>query len=212
MRVIDQGVDAERWVLSESARVNDGTMIGQDSEPRRPTILVVERDPTTMEMLVEAIRHRFDAQLTATRCAEDALDADRLTPHDLVVASVNLEGMNGLTLTQQLMRRHRRPVILTTLRLSAEQAIEALRVRAVDLLVKPFDLAVLLRRMELELADRQELGRHQQRSSRVRQLVRNVLRERRALRERLDFVCRDLVGAHQRLLNHVLADRDDPHT
>lgn len=174
----------------------------------RPGILLVENDPGTLEMLVEAIVRRFDANITCASCGEDALVADEPAPHDLVVASVNLPGMHGLELLDRLMQRRRRPVILLTLRPTSEQAIEALRLRAADLLVKPFDLRALLQRMEQELREYQQARRHWRRSQRVRQLVRGALRERRSLRERLDFVCRDLVGAHQRLLNHVLFDQD----
>ncbi len=186
--------------------VNDFAI--SDKPIERPGILLVENDRGTMEMLVEAIVRRFDANITCASCGEDALDADQPTPHDLVVASVNLPGMNGIELLDRLMQRRRRPVILLTLRPTPEQAIDALRLRAADLLVKPFDLRALLQRMEQELREYQQARRHWRRSQRVRRLVRSALRERRALRERLDFVCRDLVGAHQKLLNHVLADQD----
>ncbi|MCH7701636.1 MAG: response regulator [Planctomycetes bacterium] len=186
--------------------MNDRAIANNSIE--RPGILLVENDAGTLEMLVEAIVRRFDANITCASCAEDALAADEPAPHDLVVASVNLPGMHGLELLDRLMQRRRRPVILLTLRPTSEQAIEALRLRAADLLVKPFDLRALLQRMEQELREYQQARRHWRRSQRVRRLVRGALRERRALRERLDFVCRDLVGAHQRLLNHMLAGPD----
>ena len=39
----------------------------------------------------------------------------------------------------------------------------------------------------------------------LRQLVRRVLSERRDLNRRIDLVCKDLVGAHRRLVQRVLA-------
>jgi hypothetical protein len=39
---------------------------------------------------------------------------------------------------------------------------------------------------------------------RLRRLLRRLLRERRELRQRTELICRDLVGAHRRLVDRVL--------
>ncbi len=39
----------------------------------------------------------------------------------------------------------------------------------------------------------------------MRELVRRVIRERRDLNRRVELVCRDLVGAHRRLVTRVLS-------
>ena len=45
---------------------------------------------------------------------------------------------------------------------------------------------------------------HQAKYRRMRDLLRRVIRERRDLNQRIDLVCRDLVGANRRLVHRVL--------
>jgi len=175
---------------------------------RASKILLVEDDPRLLEMLVEAFVERFDAHLTCVGSAEDALDVEVLEPHDIVIAELSLQGMDGLTLTRHLMDLADRPVILLAEEPGASHAIEALRLGARDLFPKPFAISDLLDSMERSLRSAQTVQQLRLKHNRLRQLVRRVIRERRDLNRRVDLVCRDLVGAHRRLVQRVLAHED----
>ncbi len=172
-------------------------------------ILLVEPDPRLLEMLVESFVQRFDAHLTCVGSAEDALDVEVVEPHHIVVSELDLPVMDGLTMTQHLMDLADRPVILLAEEPGASQAIEAMRLGAVNLFPKPFAVSDLLDSMQQSLHKAQATHQMRAKHIRLRQLVRRVIRERRDLNKRIDLICRDLVGAHRRLVQRVLADEQD---
>jgi len=167
-------------------------------------ILLVEPDPEIMELLVSALVRRLNAHVTCVTDAEDCLDIEMLDPHDLVIAELELEKMDGIELTERLSELSPRPVILLADRPGKSQLLKALRAGACNLFPKPFRVARLLNAAEQELklyrAQRQERARYRE----LRGLVRHVLRDRRTLNQRVELVCRDLVGAHRRLVSRVL--------
>ena len=176
-----------------------------------PKVLLVEDDPRLLEMLVASVVRQFDAHLTCVGSAEDALDIEVVEPHAIVVAELALPGMDGLTLTRHLMDLNDRPVILLADEPCASHAIEAMRLGAADLFPKPFAMGELLGSMTRALERSQRARQFQVKHHRLRGLVRKVLRERRDLNRRIDLICRDLVGAHRRLVQRVLAHEDAPH-
>jgi len=204
---------------------------------RAPRILLVEDEPRLLEVLVAAVVREFDAHLTCVACGEDALDVEIIEPHTLVVAEWNgagssvvegkharssrgrtrgqsrsprddKPGMDGLTLTRHLMQLNPRPVILLADRVEASEVIEALRLGACDVFTKPFALGDLLAAMQRALDRAARVHRQQTRHRRLRRLVRRVLAERRDLNQRIDLICKDLVGAHRQLVQKVLAHED----
>ncbi|MHC4063563.1 MAG: response regulator [Planctomycetota bacterium] len=175
---------------------------------RSPKILLVEDDPRLLEMLVECFVQRLDSHLTCVGSAEEALDIEVIEPHDIVVAELALPGMDGLTLTRHLMELSDRPVILLAEEPGLSHAVEALRLGARDLFSKPFPVGDLLESMQRALSHTQQARRFQAKHRRLRQLVRRVLGERRDLNRRIDLICKDLVGAHRRLVQRVLANEE----
>jgi DNA-binding response OmpR family regulator len=174
-------------------------------------ILLVEDDPRLLEMLVESFVSRFDAHLTCVGSAEDALDVEMVEPHDIVIAELALPGMDGLTLTRHLMELSDRPVIIMAEEPGVSHAIEAMRLGARDLFPKPFAISELLESMQRALGAGQQARCAKVKYRRLRQLVRRVIRERRELNRRVELVCRDLVGAHRRLVDRVLEHEDPAH-
>lgn len=173
-----------------------------------PKVLLVEDDPRMIEMLVEGLVRRFDAHLTCVAGAEEALDIEIVEPHDIVVAELALPGMDGLTLTRHMMELSDRPVILLAEEPGLSQAVEALRLGARDLFPKPFAVGDLLDSMERAMARAGQARRFRAKHRHLRQLVRRVLRERRDLNRRIELICKDLVGAHRRLVHRVLAHEE----
>jgi DNA-binding response OmpR family regulator len=167
--------------------------------------MLAEDDPRILEMLVRSFVDRFDAHLTCVGSAEDALDVEVLEPHDIVVAELNLPGTDGLTMARHLLELSDRPVILLAEEPGSSHAIEALRLGVRDLFPKPFAIGDLLDSMERALDQAHQAHQLRVKHNNLRQLVRRVLRERRDLNRRIDLVCKDLVGAHRRLVQRVLA-------
>lgn len=169
-----------------------------------PKILLVEPDPDVMEILVTACTRRFDAHITCVADAESCLDADMLEPHDLVIAEMDLPDSTGARLADQLMSLRARPIILLGDAPVLEDAVEAMRLGVRDLFVKPFAVAHLLDSAARALRGHHLHVQHGARYRRMRDLVRQAIRERRDLNRRIDLICRDLVGAQRRLVHRVL--------
>jgi DNA-binding NtrC family response regulator len=170
-------------------------------------ILLAEADPRILEMLVQSFVKRFDAHLTCAGTAEDALDVEVVEPHDIVVAELDLPGMDGLTLARHLLDLSNRPVILLAEEPALSHAIEALRLGVRDFFPKPFAIPDLLESMERALHEARTDYQFRLKHKRLRQLVRRVIGERRDLNRRIELICKDLVGAHRRLVQRVLAEQ-----
>lgn len=173
---------------------------------RKPRVLLVEPDPDLLEILVSGFAGRMDPRITCVDSADSALEVDLGEPHDLVITELRLRRFGGLRLASQLVSAagFERPVVLLADRISGRRAVETARVGVRDIFIKPFMLSDLLDRAE-ELLE--EYAMHRQfvaRYHRMRELVRRVIRERRHLNHRTELICRDLVGAHRRLVHRVL--------
>jgi len=172
-------------------------------------ILLVEPDPDLMEMLVAALDRRFNASITCVATAEACLDVELLQPHDAVIAAWTLDDSCALCLVEQLASLGKRPVILIAgeEEVTPQEAAEAIRLHVAELFVKPFPVSDLLDGVARTLAASALHRRQQAKYHRMRNLVRHVIRERRSLNQRVELICRDLVGAHRRLVQRVLASQ-----
>ena len=177
---------------------------------RKPKILLVEPNPELLEMLVEVFTRRFDVHLTCVDSAGSCLDVELGDPHDLVIAEFQLDDVDAIELADQLctLTGVDRPIVLLADKLSGRLAVRAMRAGVRDVFPKPFPVARLLDRVHELLREYQVRRKHAARYHRMRGLVRRVLRERHELNRRTEFICRDLVGAHRRLVHRVLAVED----
>ncbi len=168
-------------------------------------ILLIEPDPGIVEMLVASVARRFDARVTCVRDGASGLDFDFTEPQDLVISEHALPDGNGLDLAEKLLATSGRPVILLMDKASFGGAVAALRQGVADVFQKPFDMATLLEAAERALDGFELRRRAAVRHRHLRELVRRMIRERRDLNQRMELVCRDLVGSHRRLVDRVLA-------
>jgi two-component system response regulator FlrC len=117
-------------------------------------VLLVEDDPSLREALGETLTlagHDYHA----VGSAEEALLAAAEASFSLVVSDVNMPGMDGHQLLNQLRTRYPQlPVLLMTAHGAVDRAVEAMRQGAADYLVKPFEPKALL-----ALVARHALGR-----------------------------------------------------
>jgi len=106
-------------------------------------ILVVEDDLQLQEALVDTLRHH-GFEVEAADSAEQAIRALR-GDIGMVFSDIRMDGMDGVELLRRI-RAHKPwlPVVLMTAYGTVEQAVEAMKLGAVDYLPKPFDATALV--------------------------------------------------------------------
>lgn len=136
-------------------------------------ILVVDDDRglrTLMKVRLEGVGYRA----TLAEGGEEALARAQEEAYDLAIVDLKMEGMDGITLLEQLLRFDSYlPVIILTAHGTITSAVEATKKGAYDYLTKPFDAKDLLHRIEKALE--------------VRKLKGEVERLRTLVRERYHF-------------------------
>jgi DNA-binding response OmpR family regulator len=121
------------------------------------SVLIVEDE----KHLADGLRYNLKAEgynVETVRTAEDALS--RLTNdgrnYDVVVLDVMLPGMDGFALASNLRSQgHFVPILMLTARGQAEDVLRGFEAGADDYLPKPFDLSVLLARINALLRRRE---------------------------------------------------------
>ncbi len=174
----------------------------------RPTILIVEDNEALAEMAVEHLQATVDAKVIRTAGAAETIRLVTDCSPDLMLVDLLLPDGNGLDLIRTIRARDEYPVLIMTGQPTLGRAIEAMRLGAVDLFTKPFDLLRLTTVVKQTLADHQARRRRGQRVERLERLAKKVIRERKELQQRVDLVCRDLVGSYRDLAERFVGFRD----
>ncbi|HKJ90024.1 MAG TPA: HD domain-containing phosphohydrolase [Oceanipulchritudo sp.] len=112
--------------------------VSPDTVPAR--ILLVDDEPTFLEMTTELLELRGHTVFSFTRPAEavSRTAAERLRP-DVLVADMQMPGMDGLELIRQI--RDKDPdivAVIATAHSHVENAIDTIRAGAFDFISKPF--------------------------------------------------------------------------
>jgi DNA-binding response OmpR family regulator len=117
-------------------------------EPAVPRVLVVEDDEAIAQGLIFNLE-RKGYEVAAAHDGEDALARIRDGRFDLVLLDVRLPGIDGFEVCQRLRREGNfTPILMLTARGQPDDVIFGLKMGADDYVVKPFDLAELLARVE----------------------------------------------------------------
>ena len=125
-------------------------------------ILVIE-DDQSMRWVLEKSLSREGYKVTSAPDGRSGISAAVETAPDLVVLDILMPDMDGLTVLRKLKETHPQlPVLIITAQNIMTHAVEAMRRGAYDYLPKPFDIAVLLERVDRGLAQ-SEAARHCQR-------------------------------------------------
>ena len=122
----------------------------------RPTVLVVDEDEDTLELLGEYLGARGMEVLTAY-AAEEAVSLVRSMSVDAVFVEVD-EGTSGLALVQEARARASPAgVVVTLVRESVPLAVAAMKAGSADVLRKPYRLSHVFEALQRALAFRAEL-------------------------------------------------------
>ena len=116
--------------------------------PAAPRVLVVEDDDAIAQGLVFNLERKGYC-VEASSDGLDALARIQSTTFDLVLLDVRLPGIDGFEVCQRLRQAGvLTPILMLTARGQPDDVIFGLKMGADDYVVKPFDLAELLARVE----------------------------------------------------------------
>jgi DNA-binding NtrC family response regulator len=111
----------------------------------RPKIQLIEDDSSIAASLKKEL-HAEGYDVAISTRGDDGLAAALEEPYDLVITDLKMPGLSGLQLVERLhAAKPKLPVIMITAFGTTETAIEATKLGAYDYLLKPFDMAELLK-------------------------------------------------------------------
>ncbi len=117
----------------------------------RPRVLVVD-DEDNIRFLVSSALSLAGMETETAATGRDALDRIATWRPDAVVLDVMLPDLDGFAVLQRLRDRgHRVPVVFLTARGTTEDRVRGLSDGGDDYLVKPFEVAELVARVQLRL-------------------------------------------------------------
>jgi DNA-binding NtrC family response regulator len=116
------------------------------AERMQGRLLIVDDDDDLRELLVEGLGAQ-GYEVVGCASAENALAALVDQRFDVIMADINLPGMNGIELCSRVIEEHPEQVVMVITAFgSMKSAIAAIRAGAYDYITKPFDVeAVALR-------------------------------------------------------------------
>ena len=122
------------------------------------TVLLVEDNPHIMEINSEALMMEDYKVLEATD-GRSCMELLKENEPDLVVLDIMLPDSDGLELCRKIKEMYDLPIIFLSALGENKQIIEGLRAGGDDYLPKPYDIGVLLARIEARLRDVQRQKR-----------------------------------------------------
>lgn len=126
-------------------------------------ILVVEDDPAIQEMLKEYLE-KANYQILAAFSGTEGQLLLQQTAVDLILLDLMLPGMTGEALLRNIRQLSFVPVIVISAKKEVQERVQLLQNGADDYLIKPFDLAELLARIQFQL-------RHQRHTQNTQKIV-----------------------------------------
>lgn len=114
-------------------------------------VLIVEDDPTIALGLVNALEHeRFE--VTHVDNGEDAIEAVKRDPPDLLLCDIMLPGIDGLQVMRRVKDAHQdMPIIMLTARSEEIDRVMGLEMGADDYVTKPFSVREVAARVKARL-------------------------------------------------------------
>lgn len=116
-------------------------------EPAKYNLLLIEDE----EKLTTTLQRQLDREGFNVIISADGIEADyklRSDNYHLVVLDLNLPGMSGIELLEEMRKRgDHTPVLILSARDKVEDRVKGLNIGADDYLVKPFDINELIARI-----------------------------------------------------------------
>jgi DNA-binding response OmpR family regulator len=120
-------------------------------EPETRRILLVEDDPTISDLLAYNLR-RAGYEVLQEHNGRAGLETALTSSVDLVLMDLMLPGLDGMSASKEISRRKPGlPIVMLTARSEREVMLEGFESGADDYITKPFDLDLLLARIQARL-------------------------------------------------------------
>ncbi|QYO64306.1 response regulator [Leptolyngbya sp. 7M] len=116
-------------------------------------ILAVDDNPTNLATLSQTLKHA-GWQVRVAIDGESAIAKAHYEPPDLILLDVEMPGMNGFEVCQQLKANAATqsiPVIFTTALADLDSKVKGLSLGAVDYIIKPFEAQEVVARVQVHL-------------------------------------------------------------
>lgn len=123
------------------------------------TILLVEDNPHIMKINTQALTMQ-GFQVVQADSAARCLDMLRWHPVDLIVLDIMLPDGNGVDLCRRIKELYPIPILFLTALDSNQDVVAGLRAGGDDYLAKPYDLEVLVARIEARLRSAAQAQRY----------------------------------------------------
>jgi len=141
--VRDCGTSVRIFLPRHTRRRISGHVTEAHLTVRAGVILLVD-DDSLVRQITEQILRRAGWTVLCAESAEAALEVSKHSAYDLLITDVAMQGMDGMTLTRQVLSRHpEMPVILTS-GYAELPALDEWRPASVRFLTKPYGRADLL--------------------------------------------------------------------
>ncbi len=131
-----------------------------------PRLLLVDDD----RFLLRALENLLSAEGYYCRSAvsaEEARDALRGEPFDLIVLDIGLPDQDGISLCRQIRAQHRMPILMLSARSDNADKVIGLEVGADDYLTKPFIPREMVARVRAQLRRALEYSRPEESRSQI---------------------------------------------
>lgn len=194
---------------SKATKGVHASALAEASKPARHRLLVVDAEPRAMRFVNEVCAARHDCEVITARSVAEANRVLETTGDiTMLVTDLKLPDGDGLSLVAGLRRSSPHAGVMVTARgAGLEDAVEAFRGGASDLVVKPFTSEQIADRIGAALARQDALARNDRKIARLREAVRKLSDARRTVSKKVDLLCNDLVGAYGELSRQMDAVR-----
>lgn len=118
-----------------------------------PTILIIEDDLSINSMIADALTKRSKNDYTCVQAfsGTEALLRIEQSHYDLILLDLMLPGMSGDALIKKIKPANATPIIVLTAKDDLDSKVDLLSAGAEDYITKPFEIAELLARVEVQL-------------------------------------------------------------
>ncbi|PKQ37907.1 MAG: hypothetical protein CVT59_04785 [Actinobacteria bacterium HGW-Actinobacteria-1] len=140
--------------LIGTAASGDDALVGVAEAPHRQRVLIADDDPPTRDLLASVLAGA-DYEVSLAPDGQTALDRIAEQSFDLIMADINMPGVNGLVMLDRMMQAGvTTPIMMLTGVEDGEAEATCLRMGAVDYVRKPVRRDVLLLRVRRVLERR----------------------------------------------------------
>ncbi len=154
----------------------------QSEPPNNQKILIVDDNPKNLQVLGKLLQaESFDIEFAINGSA--ALDWLVIKEFDLILLDINMPGMDGFTVCEQIRSKPEyadMPVIFLTAQVDRESILKGFETGAQDYILKPFDSRELLARVKTQL----EIKRSH---DHIRRYLEDIERKNKLIRESIDY-------------------------